>query len=247
MSSILPWLKCGTAVFATIVTEAVLTPVQADALATAIAEAECDPSPCRVVRNYRAPVQLKFLRPHLKYKPEMLQGLFIGDFAGDSVTYFQRAFDALSRVPTAEFAVFETCCRVHTAKLKGDRDATLAQQRHKRYLIRETAGLKMETHAALAELLAHLEAAGVRSRAIPVEDRLPAFRRALRARKLPDLELKILRGYGISDTQIQEVCKFVLKEVQAEDVPRTFEEFGRRLMGIMRRNDDIEQCRCAEQ
>jgi hypothetical protein len=246
MSIVSGFLKGGVAAGATLATEGALTPVQAELLAAILAELECDPDPCHFTKEYRIRLKPAFPRPRVKYRKDMIQGLFRDPVSEQTVRLMQKCVDALGRVPTIEFAVFETCCRVYSAKVSGDEKALRMQRAHKVGLIDQAARVKKHAEVAFDLILTHLKETGIKSRVIPVKDRLPEFERMLAENRLPKLEILILKDYGISGVRLSRLTKFMSDNLGKMIVPTTFTGIAKGVIRIMRNNKDIAQCTCAE-
>jgi hypothetical protein len=183
-------------------------------------EQKCDPAPCKILEDFARPTTPRRVKQLVKIDRKMLLKRFSGAITTTTVRLYQRVVDAEATVVTHEGGVFETVCKLHTAKMKREAAAIAFQWSHLAKLKFETAKRKSEANQAWRALLGHLHRSKILSKEIARHEK---FLLQLRRHGFPEpeSEVEIMRWLGISDTEIEQVRVTVLENFDPQKAPRT--------------------------
>lgn len=204
------------------------------------ADTACDPEPCRIVRKYWLLAEPHVPKRRYAFKATNLKLLFEGPISATLVKLFQQAMDTTRKIPAHKLAVFETCCRAHTAKKKADIESEQSQQRHKVGLINETLLLMREAAGHWEQVLSYCRRNKLIGRPIPGTD-YEHFLERLKRRGFPKIEIDVMHSYGLTNQDIERVRRRILR-FRIKSSPRTVEESI--LRTILSYRHDKFTCRC---
>lgn len=201
--------------------EAAILECQAAVAAEILATNACDPDPCRTVEKYWLLAEPNIPERRYPCRSETLKLLFEGRISARTVALFQEGLDLMRKVPAYQLAVFETCCRAHSAKVKGDGEAERNQLRYKQVLIDETLRLRHTVADHWEKVIEHLRTNRITGRLITGYEN---FLAALEKQGFPELEIGVMKSYGMTDADIERVRHIMLSEFHIKDAPRTVDE-----------------------
>jgi hypothetical protein len=181
----------------------------------------CDPDPCRIRKKYWLLAEPQVPRRRYACRSKTLRLLFEGPITAETVKLFQLAVDENRKIPAFELAVFETCSRVYSARKKSDIESEQSQKRYKQWLINDTLSLKRDVSEHWEHFLVHCKTSGLIGRPVPAYEHLLDL---LKRKGFPEVETSVMRSYGLTDKEIDQVRFRILKEFDSKDAPRTVEE-----------------------
>ena len=145
-------LKIGTVAALTLFGLAEPTPaeeiLEAAMISRLSGEIYCDPTPCRIVKNYQIEVKPRVPESIPRVDLSMLKKRFSGPVSETTVSLYQSVVDAECLLAAHETAVFETICRRYTARIKNDTEAEKIQEMYRQFIIDETARRRKESNQA---------------------------------------------------------------------------------------------------
>ena len=203
--------------------ELVMLEAQAAVAVDIAAENACDPDPCRTVEKYWLLAEPRVPPSKHPFDRDAVAALFSGRITAKTVKLFESALDTHRRIPAYKLAVFESCCRAYSAKQRSDDEAEQSQMRHKSALTHEVAGLRCKAADQWEDVLSHARRNKNVGRQIAASDYEP-FLELLDREGFPEIELNVMRDYGLSDEDIDRVRRRILTEFDVRAAPRTVEE-----------------------
>jgi hypothetical protein len=213
------------------------------ALAEEVAEeAACDPDPCRIVKDYRKKIVPRYIGKTPKLSTQTLRKTFNGPVSQKTVQLYLDCLKAERSVAAHEKSVFDTVCKIYTAKKMGDKRTAEIQKHHKLFLISESAKRKKEAIDSWLALTRHMKTFGITSKPVPSPTR---FLKELRTKGFPKYEVELLRANGLTETQIEFVRQKFLK-LYLKGEPKSFEEGVFNIILVHADNKDMEMCKCDE-